>query len=398
LAVAAASLVAACTGGDDDDVTPTTSVPTTTAAVAERPDDGVLTLGVYLPLTGPGRQLGEPMVAAVNAAVDAIDAAGGVLGSPVALESLDEGAGTGPGDLLARGVDAIVGPASSLVALSQLGPAVDTATGVVVCSPTATSLALDDYPDDGYFFRTAPSDSLQMAAIARQARITGVTSIAVGYLDDPYGRGLADAFDEENRIRLVAEESFSGDQEDLSGVARALLADDPGVIVVLGDADDGSRLLAAIDAATDDPPQTIVNDSIRTARATIQGLSPTFRERLVGVAPQATAVTPDGPGGFFTAQAVDCVNLIALATLAAGSDAPKRIRAEMPAVSSGGRVCESFEQCASLIEQGLEIDYNGYSGRIELSTTTGDPSRAWFVRFGFDDEGNEIDSVPFEVP
>ena len=40
---------------------------------------------------------------------------------------------------LDAGVDAIIGPASSNVALSQLGAAVDPNAGVVVCSPTATA-------------------------------------------------------------------------------------------------------------------------------------------------------------------------------------------------------------------------------------------------------------------
>ena len=94
----------------------------------------------------------------------------GVLGKDVVLEIVDEGGGTGPDELLASGVDAIVGPASSRVALAQLSSIVQPETGVVTCSPTATALALDDFPDNGFFFRTAPSDSLQMAAIARSVR------------------------------------------------------------------------------------------------------------------------------------------------------------------------------------------------------------------------------------
>ena len=50
-------------------------------------------------------------------------------------------------------------------------------------------------------------------------------------------------------LEVSAEVGFGGDQNDLSDVVAELLADSPGVIVVLGDADDGSRLLAAIDEA-----------------------------------------------------------------------------------------------------------------------------------------------------
>lgn len=393
---------AACTSGGDEDVAPTTSVGNTTTTLATpRDDDGVLLLGVYLPRTGEGAPLGEPMIEAVQQAVDRINAAGGVLGGDVEVDVVDEGAGTGPDELLALGVDAIIGPASSRVALSQLSTAVRPQTGVVVCSPTATALALDDFPDGGFFFRTAPSDSLQMAAIARQAQRTGVISVAVGFLDDPYGRGLADAFvaeAEQRGLEVRAEVGFSGDEENLTTFARRLLEPSPGVVVVLGDADDGSRLLAALDAAAPDaPPRVIVNDAIREARQTIQSLSEEFRARLVGVAPRARSILSDGPPGFFTAHATDCVNLIALAAVVADSDAPTRLRGNIASIGSGGRVCGSFEACADLHEQGLLIDYNGASGGVELSNSTGDPIRAWFESFGFGDDGVELEPQPFEV-
>jgi branched-chain amino acid transport system substrate-binding protein len=117
--LAGALVVAGCTGDDDDDVVPTTSVATTTTTVVERANDGRLVIGVYLPQTGPGASLGEPMIAAVRSAVAHINSEGGVLGSDVELLVLDEGAPSGPSALLAQGVDAIVGPASSRNALDS---------------------------------------------------------------------------------------------------------------------------------------------------------------------------------------------------------------------------------------------------------------------------------------
>jgi branched-chain amino acid transport system substrate-binding protein len=396
--------LAACTGGSDD-TAPTTTLVATTTTTPERPNDGVLALGVYLPRTGPGAPLGEPMIAAVEQAISLVNDAGGVLGRDVVYEVLDEGADTGPEELLAAGVDAIIGPASSIVALSQLAATVNPVTGVVSCSPSATALALDRYPDNGFFFRTVPSDSLQMAAIARSAERTGADTIAVGYLDDPYGRGLAralvDEIESRGRLQVLAEVGFGGDEEDLSGKAMTLLADAPRAVVVLGDADDGSRMLAALDTESGPatPAQVIVNDAIRTARQTIQNLSSSMRLRLTGVAPLATSVTVDGPTGFFAAHAADCVNLIALAAEQAGSDAPNRIRANMASVSTGGRVCTDFARCAERLQEGLQIDYNGASGGVDLSSTTGDPVRAWFESFGFDSEGvdDRDNAFRFEV-
>lgn len=400
--LAVASIIAvACTGGDDEEAAPTTSAASTTTTTIVREDDGRLVLGVYLPVTGVGSELGQPMIAAVDDAVDLINQSGGVLGSDVTTVAVDEGTGTGPGELLAEGVDAIVGPASSLTALAQLGPALDPVTGVVVCSPSATALALDDYPDNTFLFRTAPSDSLLMAAVARQVQRTGAPSVAVGYLDDPYGRGLHDAFRAEidaRRIPVLTEVGFSGDEADLSELADRLLQTEPGVIVVLGDSDDGGRLIAALDEAEMASPQVIVNDAIRGARQTIQSLSPEFRERLTGVAAQASGIGENAPEGFFAPHAADCVNLIALSVVVAGSDAPRSFRTNMASVSADGRTCSTFETCSLLLEQGLNIDYDGSSGSAELANTTGDPIQARFESFGFDADGAEVRSFEFDVP
>jgi branched-chain amino acid transport system substrate-binding protein len=402
--VAAGALaVTACSGDDQQSTTTTSTIAPTTTTISPRPADGTLSIGAFLPRTGPGAALGGPMISAVESAVGQINVAGGVLGQRVELKVEDESAGTGLDELLAAGVDAIVGPASSTVALSQLGDALLPVTGVVTCSPTATALALDAYPDNKLFFRTVPSDSLEMVAIERRVERTGVDTVAVGYLDDPYGRGLKDAFvqeiDERGLVTAQTPIGFEADQEELDGVAEELVAGGAGVIVVLGDADDGTRLLQAIDVATADitPPQVMVNDAIRDGRQAIQALTPGFRARLSGVGPVATTIVDGGPEGFFTANAFDCVNLIALAAIQAGSDDPGEITKNMASVSVGGQVCTDFADCAERLAGGLSIDYSGYSGDVELSTTTGERTRAWFEAFGFDDEGVDQTLDQFEV-
>ena len=398
----AAMVASACTGDGSANTTTTLPSAVTTTTAPPRDNDGILRIGVFLPRTGPGTGLGEPMTAEIERAVADINPAGGVLGNPVELTAIDEGAGTGPSALLSEDVDAIIGPASSAVALSQLSPVVQPSTGVVTCSPSATALLLDDYPDNGFFFRTVPSDSLQMAAIARNAREQGVQTVAVGFLDDPYGRGLVDAFTEEVQARsgtIVAEVGFSADQEDLDSVVDELLANDPGVVVVLGDGDDGGRLLTALDqsSAFSSVRRFIVNDSIRTATATVQGLSANFRTRLTAIAPLATTVREDGPEGYFTAHAVDCLNLIALAALSAGSDDPDLVRVRMASSASGGQPCRDFARCAELIEDNLDIDYQGLSGAVELSNSAGNLVRGWFEAFSFAEDGSESGNTSFEV-
>ena len=104
--------------------------------------------GSCCPKSGEGATIGQPLIDAAVAAVEQINAAGGVLGRPVELETdFDEGnnaatASEAISGLLERDVDAVIGPASSTVALATL----DELEDVLTCSPTATAIALDDYP------------------------------------------------------------------------------------------------------------------------------------------------------------------------------------------------------------------------------------------------------------
>ena len=72
----------------------------------------------------------------------------------------------------------------------------------------------------------------------------------------------------------------------------------------------------------------------------------------------------------------------------------------MASVSVGGRPCASFADCASKLgeDPNLRINYDGLSGDVELSTTTGDLVSGMFTAFNVDDEGvDQPLDAPFEV-
>ena len=372
----------------------TVNLPTTTVGV-QQSGDGVVRIAAFLPSTGPGAQIGTPMNDAVRLAVSDINAAGGVLGGPIEVDFVDESTSNDLDIVLQSDVDAIVGPASSLNALSMLNSSVE--SEVLSCSPTATSLLLDRFPDANLFFRTVGSDSLQMAALARTAARTGGGSLTIVHLDDPYGRGLAAALETavESRpsLTLSSVVPFSGADPDLDDDAFQIVETGSRIIAVLGDTADGARMLAAIDAALPNnlersPPFVVVNDSLRDATDVIATISNRLREQITGVAARALVTTVDAPTGYFSTNAYDCVVLIALAARQAGTDAPRAIANQMASVSSGGRLCSTYADCAALIDQGLQIDYNGRSGAVDLSST-GDLSRAWFRELRFDESGRE---------
>ncbi len=392
--------LAACSSDDDGVIVDTVVDTTTTTIGAEVVGDGRLVIGALLPLSNT--LLGEPMAAAVETAIDRINTAGGVLDERVQLVVADEGTSTATATasiqtLLDRDVDAIIGPASSLVALSTLDEIV--AAGTLVCSPTASALALDQFPDDDLFFRTVPSDSLQAGAIAAAADQTGAQRVTIVYVDDSYGRPFADAVETSlanEAIVVVGRIPFATDDDDLSTEAAELAESDTQVLVLLAVGDDGTRFLDALDDENTSGLATIVvNDALRnpTTPQRIQGLDAELRGKIVGLAPQADsgdAAAPFDPPGLFATNAYDCANLIALATVRAGSDAPRDIARQLAQVSVSGSRCLTFADCVATIEAGLQIDYDGPSGVTDLLARTGDPSRAVFDRFTFDDSGRDV--------
>ncbi len=393
-----AFVVTACTGGNDD---PITSAPTTTTEPPRpRVDDGILRIGALIPLNDP--TIGDDLTSSFELAVEAVNEAGGVLGSMVEIEIADEGASAtsatqATNSLIEAGVDAIVGPTSSNTAIGALEAAV--AGGVVTCSATAAAISLDEFPDDGLFFRSVATDSLQAAAIAREAEIRGAGSVVVVHVDDAYGQPYAAAVEDalasspSIRVTTVAVPFDDDDLQDNLNDIAAIRADTG---IVLGNGDDIALLLEAISTRDDIAfNQVIVNDAARapSSRPVIAGLDPDLRTDIVGLSPQILlpeSANADGDTPF-ASQVTDCVNLIALAAAQGDSDSPAIIASQMTSVSSGGEKCSTFAECMVFLDadEQVQIDYDGPT-RITDLARDGDPSRAFFDRFSFRTDGSSV--------
>jgi ABC-type branched-subunit amino acid transport system substrate-binding protein len=161
----------------------------------DRAGDGTFKVGTLLPVTGSLAFLGPPEIAGVDLAVKEINAAGGVLGKPMELVKGDSGdtaefANQTVDSLLAENVDGIIGAAASGVSLGVIDKI--TGAGVVQFSPANTSDKLTTYADKGLYFRVAPPDLLQGAAIAKLVSDDGASNVAIIARNDAYGTGLAD--------------------------------------------------------------------------------------------------------------------------------------------------------------------------------------------------------------
>jgi branched-chain amino acid transport system substrate-binding protein len=404
VALVIAAVVAACSNGSDD-ARPTTTVrtPVTTQA-ARRVSDDHLSIGVLLPESGVGAAFGAPLVGGVRMAATEINSAGGVNGRQIELVMRNEGSDAGEAaisldGLLDAGVDAIVGPASSRIAANLLARTVR--AGVPVCSPTATAIGLDDFPDNRLFFRTVPSDSLQAMALAAAIVETGRSAVAVLYADDDYGS----QFENSLRNALVSRQasitsavSFDTSAPDLSTSAADVMEKEPEVVAVIGDTDAGSRMLSAlrdeIQASGSPMPSIFLNDAMRdpAVLAPATAADRQFVAAIRGTSPQAIPQSQEFTHDFelsnpgisldYSAYAYDCLMTIALAAQSAQSDLPADIKDAMVSVTQLGSPCRGFQGCARLLADGRNINLDGASGPLDLNDE-GDAVNADFDVFEF---------------
>jgi ABC-type branched-subunit amino acid transport system substrate-binding protein len=417
--IALGLLAAACS----DDGSSAGSATTSEAAVPTIPDrgnvDGVLRIGYLLPTSGQSASVGPPMAKGIEMAVRDINNAGGVNGEQVTIVGADEGddpsiAGVSVDRLLnTEKVDVMIGPASSTTALQVLGRI--TGAGVLACSPSNTALALEQFPDDGYYVRTAPSDRLQAAALAEVIAEGGYRTVALMSPNDDYGRGFADVLIDQlraNGIQVTISFAYDPNGTNFAPDVRRVLETDPEAIAVIGLPDTGGlvlRKLIDLGAGPDRLP-TFVPDGLRVPNL-YQRVDASRPDSTAGIRGTAVASVPGSTaGGFadefaafssgtpetFASYAYDCATILALAAQATRSDDSALLRDEIINVTRGGVACRSFSDCKRLLDLGRNIDYEGASGPLDL-TDIGDPSRGTYDVFVYNADGTNTTERQIQV-
>ena len=166
-------------------------------ACGEESDE--LKIGFLADFSGPLAEFGPEIQTGVELAIQHVNDAGGVNGRDVVLVTGDTQVDPNIGVEEARrlveveGVHAIVGPLSSSVTIA-VAESVTGGAGVPTISPSATSPSVTVVEDDGFLFRSTISDAAQAPVLAELVSTIGVDNVAVLYLNDAYGQGLADGF------------------------------------------------------------------------------------------------------------------------------------------------------------------------------------------------------------
>lgn len=173
---------------------------------------GDWTIGLDMPLSGPGAVRGQPVRQAAQLAIDDINAAGGVDGSILNLEVMDDAELAENAAANARGfvedpsTIAMIGPWGSAATFPVIP--ITNEAGLLQCSPSSTHPGLTKprdgaldlraaHPDAINFLRIAPADDIQAVALASFAYHDLKARYALVIDDAGLGRAIADPFEVE---------------------------------------------------------------------------------------------------------------------------------------------------------------------------------------------------------
>jgi branched-chain amino acid transport system substrate-binding protein len=226
-----------------------------TAAHAQEP----VKIGMLQGFTGPTESLVKPMALGGEMAIKEVSDSGVFLGGrtvvPVRGDStcIDAAAATAAADRLvtSEGVQGINGATCSGATTAVLNNVVRP-NGIVMISPSATSPALSTIEDDGYFFRTAPSDARQGQIIGEILVAKGIKTAALTYTNNDYGKGLADSIQaayEAKGGKITAVAAHEDGKADYSAEVATLASAGGEVLIVAGYLDQGGKgmIQAALD-------------------------------------------------------------------------------------------------------------------------------------------------------
>ena len=380
LAGAVALILSACGSGDGS-----TGDATTEASP--------LIIGTLLPQTGSLAFLGPPEIAGVGLAVKEINDAGGVLGADVQLENADssdadnaEIATQSVTDLQSKNVQVIIGAASSAVTRNV----VEDITNAKIVQISPANTATDLSGKSPFYFRTAPSDLLQGAALGGLILGDGHANVGVLVFNDDYGTSLRDVL----KTTLEAEgatvtygnkgEEFDPKATSFADPVTAVVASNPDAIAIIAFAQSKQiipELVAKgfdmskvyfVDGNLSDYSADFEPGTLEGAQGTLPGAFPddAFQQRLLGIDSALKNFS-------YAAESYDATTLAALAAVKGGATDGVTIQKNLAAVSGadGGTECTGFKECADLIADGKDIDYAAISGAGAFNADN-DPSTA----------------------
>ncbi|APZ43292.1 ABC transporter substrate-binding protein [Acidihalobacter ferrooxydans] len=370
------------------------------------------TIGSVMALTGSLGALGQSIAKGADLAVDTVNKAGGVNGCTLKLALLDDQTNPAVGVTAAKQlvdinhVPAIVGALSSGVSMAIL-TSVTAPSHVVQISPASTSPSFTELAKQGttkgYWFRTAPSDALQSVAMAKEAHDNGLKRVAVIYIKNPYGEGLAGEFSTYFKKMggdITASVPYNPNQPSYRSEVNSALQGHPQAVFLIGYPGDGTTV--AREWISSGGPQVFLLPDGLESQKFVDDVGAKYMKKVIGTAggsvatPSLTTFKNDFkakygnfPTQAYMTNAYDAVMVIALAMEKAKSADATAIKDNIRAVTGTAGVpvyagAKGFEKAKMLMKEGKPFHYVGAVGELTFDKygDVSGPMAIWTVKGG----------------
>ena len=340
-------------------------------------------MGIILGFTGPIESLTPAMRDSAKMAFQEASDSGSLLGGETITvvegdsTCVDSAAAQAAAEkLVSEGVAAIMGADCSGVT-GAIATNVAVPNGVVMISPSATSPGLTDLADNGFFFRTAPSDARGGQILADITKDRKIKSVAVTYTNNDYGKGLADVYAaavKAHGIKVTAVAAHEDGKADYSAEVATLASAGGDAVAVIGYLDQGGKgiIQGSLDSGAFDTfilSDGMIGDSLTDAFGKSLNKSfgslPGSTGKGAGVFAKVAKAGGIDSSGPYTGESYDAAALIVLAMQAGGSADRSSIAKNVMAVANGpGKKIYPGElkKALDLLAKGKAVDYEGATG------------------------------------
>jgi branched-chain amino acid transport system substrate-binding protein len=283
---------------------------------------------------------------------------------------------------------------------------------IVQISPTSSAPQLTTIADNGYLWRTYPSDTLQGKVLA-QAAIAAFgkgAKLNIGARNDAFGTALKQLFiDQYKKLggAIGVDESWDPNQATFDTEAQKLVTGNPAGWVIIDFPETFQKFAPAlVRTGKWDASKTFMTEALRNTTVLDQIGSP-----VVGLRGTAASAAGGPAGASFAAYwkknvqgakpytgfegtALDAVNVAFLAALRACSSSPAKIKDNLVGVSGPPGTKVTYLQMAKaikLIRAGKEVDYEGAFSPVDFDAN-GDIRSAVFEIWKYTGPG-KIDTL-----
>jgi branched-chain amino acid transport system substrate-binding protein len=392
-----------------------TSARTSTSAGAAKSCSFSLRIGDVLPFTGDLAAYGANLDRAVKLGVGlqnaALRAAG--LNASVKLVASEDGQTQATASVEAATklvksdkVNVIIGEMASSATI-PMAQSVSIPNKIVQISPTSSAPQLTTIKDNGYLWRTYPSDALQgkvLAQAAVEAFGQGAT-VNAGSRNDAFGTALLQLFKTEYTKRggkIGASVSWNPEQATFDTEAQKLVEGNPAGFVIIDFPDTFEKFAPAlVRSGKWSAAKTLMTEAMRNGDVLkkigtpVEGLRGTAASAAGGPAGKAFAtywkshVKGAKPYTSFEGTALDAATVAFLAAVKGCSSQPAKIKANLRAVSGPPGTKVTFLTLAKAIKvlrSGKDVDYEGAFSPVDFDAN-GDTGSAVFEIWKNDGDG-----------